>query len=64
LPHLVIIDYALRDEGTTCHYAVSAEFSRADTLSVRAAASVLEPSRLRFVVGSSWTTDAPFREDC
>ena len=29
---------------------------------VRAAATALEASGLRVVVGSSWTTDAPFRE--
>ena len=61
-PYFVIIDHALRDEGTSYHYAKPAEFSRADAMLVRAAATALEASGLRVVVGSSWTTDAPFRE--
>jgi uridine phosphorylase len=61
-PYFVIIDHALRDEGTSYHYAAPAEFSGADPVLVRAAATALETSRLRVLVGPSWTTDAPFRE--
>jgi len=61
-PYFVIIDRALRDEGTSYHYAEPAEFSRVDEVLVRAAATALEASGLRVVVGPSWTTDAPFRE--
>jgi len=58
-PYFVIIDRALRDEGTSYHYAAPADFSHADpalvTLAVRALGE-------RAHVGASWTTDAPFRE--
>ncbi|MBI1201880.1 MAG: uridine phosphorylase [Rhodopseudomonas sp.] len=61
-PYFVVIDRALRDEGTSYHYAVPAEFAEADIQLVATAAKALEQSALRVLVGSSWTTDAPFRE--
>jgi uridine phosphorylase len=59
-PYFVVIDRALRDEGTSYHYMPPAEFSEADPYLVEAAAEAL--AGLRAVVGPSWTTDAPFRE--
>ena len=61
-PYFVIIDRALRDEGTSCHYAPPAEFADADARIVETASKALAAHRPRCVVGSSWTTDAPFRE--
>ncbi len=61
-PYFVIIDRALRDEGTSYHYAAASTFAEADPHIVAKAARALEDAGLRSYVGSSWTTDAPFRE--
>jgi uridine phosphorylase len=61
-PYFVIIDRALRDEGTSYHYAAPAEYGEADPALVALAADALKKKGLGAVVGSSWTTDAPFRE--
>lgn len=61
-PYFVIIDRALRDEGTSYHYASPSEYSDADPHLVERAASALRATGLQILVGSSWTTDAPFRE--
>ena len=62
LPYFVIIDRALRDEGTSYHYAAPSAYGEADTRLVATAVDVLKEKGLHAVVGSSWTTDAPFRE--
>jgi uridine phosphorylase len=61
-PHFVIIDRALRDEGTSYHYAEPAKFAEADPQLVATAYAAVSAHRPRCVIGSSWTTDAPFRE--
>ena len=61
-PYFVVIDRALRDEGTSYHYATPSEYSEADPQLIAAAATALKSKGENFVVGSSWTTDAPFRE--
>ena len=61
-PYFVIIDRALRDEGTSYHYAAPSEFAEADPHLIARAAKAMEGRKPRCVVGPSWTTDAPFRE--
>jgi uridine phosphorylase len=61
-PYFVVIDRALRDEGTSYHYAPPSEYAEASPELVSAAAEALASLNQRSVVGSSWTTDAPFRE--
>ena len=61
-PYFVIIDRALRDEGTSYHYALASEYGEADRALVTLADNALKARGLRSVVGSTWTTDAPFRE--
>jgi uridine phosphorylase len=61
-PYFVIIDRALRDEGTSYHYAAAAEYAEADPALVALTRDALATKGLRATVGSSWTTDAPFRE--
>jgi uridine phosphorylase len=58
----VVIDRALRDEGTSYHYAPPSEFAEADGDLARMAAAALARIGPRSIVGASWTTDAPFRE--
>jgi len=61
-PYFVVIDRALRDEGTSYHYAAPSDYSHADPRLVAMAVDALKNKALPMTVGSSWTTDAPFRE--
>jgi uridine phosphorylase len=61
-PYFVIIDRALRDEGTSYHYADPSEYGEANVELVARAGNALKAAGLRAIVGPSWTTDAPFRE--
>jgi uridine phosphorylase len=61
-PYFVIIDRALRDEGTSYHYAAPGDYGEADAALVTIAAHALRNRALKVVVGATWTTDAPFRE--
>ena len=61
-PYFVLIDRALRDEGTSHHYAAAEEFAEADPRIIAAAERAAKAAGLTTFVGGSWTTDAPFRE--
>jgi uridine phosphorylase len=61
-PYFVIIDRAMRDEGTSYHYLPASEFVQADARLVLMAASAATKAGPRIIVGATWTTDAPFRE--
>jgi uridine phosphorylase len=61
-PYFVIIDRALRDEGTSYHYAPPSEYSAADPVLVAKARQALSDCKPPVIVGLTWTTDAPFRE--
>ena len=61
-PYFVIIDRALRDEGTSYHYAAPSDYAEADPRLIATALEAIEAAGLRAVVGTTWTTDAPFRE--
>jgi uridine phosphorylase len=61
-PYFVILDRALRDEGTSYHYLPPAEYSLADEGLVRLAQESLSAAGITVQVGAAWTTDAPFRE--
>lgn len=61
-PYFVIIDRALRDEGTSYHYLPAADYSPADSSLVSLARRSLATLELSIHTGATWTTDAPFRE--
>jgi len=61
-PYFVVIDRALRDEGTSYHYLPPNEFSDAEPSLVADAMKALCGTGLPVHQGASWTTDAPFRE--
>src|SRR5204862_6858947 len=48
-PYFVIIDRALRDEGTSYHYLAASDFSAADPHLVAAAFAAIEKERLHAV---------------
>ena len=60
-PYFVLIDRALRDEGTSYHYLPAAPYARIDAGLLELIRSGL-PESLPLIQGGAWTTDAPFRE--
>ncbi len=61
-PTFIVIDRALRDEGTSHHYLPTSEFVEAAPDLIRSATASLAAAGVAFHVGATWTTDAPFRE--
>lgn len=61
-PYFIVIDRALRDEGTSYHYLPPADYSAADQALVRLGREALAAAGIAVQVGATWTTDAPFRE--
>src|SRR6516162_9748247 len=61
-PYFILIDRALRDEGTSYHYLPPTDFAEANEELVQAAMDAFAAARQPMHRGASWTTDAPFRE--
>jgi uridine phosphorylase len=61
-PYFVVIDRALRDEGTSYHYLPPADFAQAEDALVDLAMQALRGIPQTVYRGAAWTTDAPFRE--
>ena len=62
LPAYVLIERALRDEGTSHHYLPVSPFVDADEKLVARAEAAFRSRGHRVVRGTTWTTAAPFRE--
>lgn len=62
LGHIVVPDAAVRDEGTSFHYAPPSRLIRADAEAVATVVEVLDQREIPRTVGTTWTTDAPYRE--
>ena len=61
-PYFVLIDKAMRDEGTSHHYLPPALFADADPVLADRMMHALNGGSSRVLRGATWTTDAPFRE--
>jgi uridine phosphorylase len=61
-PYFVLIDKALRDEGTSSHYLPPSDYSAIDEKLLKMLEPKLRSCPLPIAVGATWTTDAPFRE--
>jgi uridine phosphorylase len=61
-PYFVLIESALRDEGTSYHYLPPSEFSKASRSLLALLDGIFDGLRVPVYLGSVWTTDAPFRE--
>lgn len=61
-PYFILIDRALRDEGTSYHYLPPSDFSAIAPRLRQLFKNGLQASGLTVYTGASWTTDAPFRE--
>ena len=61
-PYFILIERALRDEGTSYHYLPSAPYSEIKRELLDRVESAARSSSLPIARGATWTTDAPFRE--
>lgn len=61
-PYFILIDRALRDEGTSYHYLPPSEYAEADRQLVELVTPGLSDVGEPVERGVTWTTDAPFRE--
>ena len=62
LGHVMVVGSALRDEGTSFHYAPPSRTIEADALGVRVASEQLRAAGIEHLVGRTWTTDGFLRE--
>lgn len=62
LGHAVVVDSAVRDEGTSLHYLAPSRTVEADPAGVAVLETTLRESGVPFVTGRSWTTDGLYRE--
>jgi uridine phosphorylase len=61
-PYFVLIEAALRDEGTSTHYLPPARWATAPHHLLRPITAALPRLPEPVLTGRSWTTDAPYRE--
>ena len=61
-PFFVLIDRALRDEGTSYHYMPPADYSYLDKQMLVTLKDAFSALSIPVDQGATWTTDAPFRE--
>jgi uridine phosphorylase len=61
-PYFILIERALRDEGTSYHYLPPSEYAAADARLIDRVWPCLARLGERVERGGTWTTDAPFRE--
>ncbi len=58
----VLIEQALRDEGTSYHYLPPSEISSIDPILLKTLMTYYGTNDVSIEAGMSWTTDAPYRE--
>jgi uridine phosphorylase len=61
-PYFILIDKALRDEGTSYHYLPPADYAHLDAGLLVLFAGAFAGLAVPVFRGATWTTDAPFRE--
>ena len=61
-PYFVLIERALRDEGTSYHYLPPTAYSHINPALLNWLEGIFEGASVRVLRGATWTTDAPFRE--
>ncbi|MDA8430550.1 MAG: nucleoside phosphorylase [Geobacteraceae bacterium] len=61
-PMFLLIEQALRDEGTSYHYLPAERYAQASPALLQVVTTILTDAGIKYECGKSWTTDAPFRE--
>lgn len=61
-PYFILIEKAVRDEGTSYHYLPPTEFSFIKNELKEKLNEAFKNLDLKIFIGSTWTTDAPYRE--
>ena len=61
-PYYILVERALRDEGTSYHYLPPSNYVGADPALLSLATDAIAQSGHDVYLGDTWTTDAPFRE--
>jgi uridine phosphorylase len=61
-PYIILIEKALRDEGTSYHYLPPSPYSYLNPFLKEIILHSWDHKRVPLYTGISWTTDAPFRE--
>ncbi|MCF6309402.1 MAG: nucleoside phosphorylase [Sulfurimonas sp.] len=61
-PFFILIEQALRDEGTSYHYLPPSDFSFIDKKLLKIYEDTFTDLHVPVYQGATWTTDAPFRE--
>jgi uridine phosphorylase len=59
---IIVCEKAIRDEGTSHHYLAPSKYAYASRELTDRIKTVLNTRRQKYSVGTSWTTDAPYRE--
>jgi len=59
---IVVCNRAIRDEGASHHYLPPAKYIDADGALVKDLVDAIQTRRAKCTVGTTWTTDAPYRE--
>jgi uridine phosphorylase len=60
--HLIVVAAAVRDEGVSYHYLPPGREISADPRAVAALQAALQRHGVPYLIGKTWTTDAPYRE--
>lgn len=61
-PYVVLVEKALRDEGTSYHYLPPSPYSLLHPFLRKVVCNNWKQTSVSLRIGTSWTTDAPFRE--
>lgn len=61
-PYFILIERALRDEGTSYHYLAPSRYAHAAATLTQPVLAALLTAGQNVHLGATWTTDAPFRE--
>lgn len=60
--NLIVVSSAVRDEGASYHYLPPEREVAANLAGVNALVKTLESRNVPYLLGKTWTTDAPYRE--
>jgi uridine phosphorylase len=60
--HLIVVSAAVRDEGTSYHYLPPSREVPTNETAMQSIVTVLNKRGIPYLVGKTWTTDAPYRE--